>query len=61
MNFCKLTMEDGRSTYVNLDRVCEILTMANGQTRLVFKNNTSDVVLETQDQIMNWVSTGRLE
>jgi hypothetical protein len=61
MNFCKLTMEDGRSTYVNLDRVSELFTMANGQTLIVFNDAMSTRVLETPEQIMNWISTGRLE
>jgi hypothetical protein len=60
MNFCKLTLEDGRSTYVNLDRVSEITRTEN----LTCMSNESElyiIVKETPEQIMNWISTGKLK
>jgi hypothetical protein len=53
MNFCNLTLADGRSTYVNLDRVCEILTMANDHTLVIFNDAASTSVLETPEQIIS--------
>ncbi len=61
MNFVKLTLNNGRTTFVNLTQVCEVLSTTNGMTLIAFSNGESSIVVETPEQIINWIKTGKLE
>ena len=59
MYFIKLTFMDGTNDYINLDLVCEFYDYEGGS--IIFSpQSDGTIVRETPDQIMNWISTGKL-
>ena len=61
MNFCELTLGDGRKTYVNLDLVYEIYPSTRGGSLLLSCGEKDSEVKETPKQIIYRINTGRMD